>query len=148
MFVISLVALIPLILLLLYQMSFYRRNKFLSKIPSPKKTALLHNSWDLIGISLSQVFQQLESWHTQLGDVFHITLHPFDDATIFIADGKLAEALSSHQPDRTESLLYKALKRWIGSNGFFMASGSQAKARMKPVLNVFQPKFVDTVRRG
>lgn len=143
--------LIGLILLLsvLYKVKYSRRNILLSKIPSPNKMFLLHNSSKLAGkSSLIALFKLIEEWHHELGDVFQITLHPFDCGTIIVSDAKIAEALSNHQPDRSRCRSYEGLSRWIGVNGLFLSSGRQLKQRMKPLANVLNPKFIQLVSAG
>lgn len=117
-----------------------------AKIPSPPKTFLLQNTPEIFGLSTDELFKKFNSWYHELGDVFHMKLHAFDDGTIFIADSKIAEALSMHQPERSKAMLYRPLSRWIGRNGFFLAKGDQLKGRVKIISNVFSPKMFDRVR--
>jgi cytochrome P450 len=114
-----------------------------SNIPSPKKSLFLHNAFEVLGLDLNGLFKKFESWFNELGDVYHVTFHPFDCGTVFVADYKVAEVLSLHQPDRTRSLMYKPLSRWIGENGLFLTGGSHQKMRMKMIANAFSPKYHD-----
>lgn len=141
-------AVVVVVLFLLYQIKYYRRNKLLAQIPSPPKRFLVHNAFDIAGRDLAEIFKTFETWHDDLGDVFQITLHPFDDGVIFISDVKIAEALSMHQPDRKGSMIYTAISRWIGANGFFLESGIKMKTRLKPLMNVFNPKHFERVSRN
>lgn len=70
--------LISILSIMIYQVKFHRRNYLLSKIPSPKKWFLLHNSPIIVGKSLDVLFKEIASWHDELGSVCHMTLHPFD----------------------------------------------------------------------
>jgi cytochrome P450 len=134
----SFCALLIIALFLLFRIKKY---SLISQIPSSKKKFLLHNTFELLGLERCELFKKLESLHADLGDIFHLTFHPFDCGTIFIADYEIAKALSLHQPDRSRSSLYKSLSRWIGSNGLFLASGHQQKSRLKFVLFLLGPKF-------
>lgn len=139
---------VPVIVLLLYvfsRLNFSRRDKLFSKIPSPPKWFLLHNAPNVFGLSTDELFEKFNGWYNEFGDIFHITLHAFDDGTIFVADSKIAEALSLHQTDRKRALLYKPLSRWIGRNGFFLSKGDALKSRVKIIAPVFNPKMFDRV---
>lgn len=146
MLVFSVLSAIMLFLLLLYQVVHSRRNLLFSKIPSPKKRFLLHNTLDLLAVNLEDLFKKFEQWHDELGQIYHLTLHPFDCGIFFIGDAKIAEALSLHQPDRSRALAYISVSRWIGADGFLLSSGNQMKNRMKPILNIFTPKSYQRVR--
>ena len=139
--------LISLLIFLLYRVKFSRRDKLFAKIPSPRKTFLLHNAPQVFGLSADELFQKFNNWHNQLGDVFHITLHKFDNGTVFIADTKIAEVLLMHQTDRKSSTLYKALSRWIGKTGFFLSKGENLKNRIKLMSSVFNPKMYERVSK-
>ena len=146
------ILLLPLVIILLifvfYRVKFSRREKLFAKIPSPKKTFFLHNTPQIFGLTTDKVFEKFKDFHSELGDVFHITLHTFDDGTIVVADTKIAEALSSHQPERSRGMLYKALSRWIGRNGFFLSKGENLKNKMKLLSSVFSPKMYERVRQA
>lgn len=130
---------------LLYQVLFRRNNILLSKIPSPKKKFLLHNTFDFLGSNLEQLFKKFEAWHDDLGQIYHVTFHPFDRGSFFVGDAKIAEALSLHQPDRSRAFVYKAISRWIGANGFLLSPVEQIKNKIKPVLGGLTPKYYQRV---
>lgn len=143
------VALISLALVsLIYQLKYNRRNVLLSKIPSPKKKVFSHNALEFYGLNAEEIFDKLLLLHRDLGDVFHVTFHPFDDGIVVIADPDIAETLSNHQPDRSRSIIYKALSRWIGTAGFFLSPEPKLRALMKPINRLFHPKFIERVRRN
>lgn len=144
MLLLSVLVIAPL-LFILYQAKYGRRNKLYSKIPSPKKKFLLHNALEMLNLSLKGIFEKFHSWHNDLGDVFHITLNAFDCGIVFIVDPKIAEAVSLHQPDRSRSILYRSLSRWIGDDGFFLSEEKRLKNRMKSINAVFNPKFHERV---
>lgn len=134
-----------LLLFVLYRVKFSRRDKLFSKIPSPPKIFLLHNTPQMFGLSSDKLLEKFSSWYHEFGDVFHITLHTFDDGMIVIADTKIAEVLSLSQPERSRALFYQPLSRWIGKNGFFLSKGDHLKNRMKIIAPVFSPKMFKRV---
>ena len=140
-----LVSVILFLLFVVYRVMFGRRDKLFSKIPSPRKSFFLHNTPQIVGLSTDKLLEKFNSWHYELGDVYHFTLHTFDAGTIVVADTKIAEALSLHQPERSKAILYKALSRWIGKNGFFLSKGENLKFRMKIISKVFSPKMFERV---
>lgn len=131
------------VLYLLYQWKYGRRIELFSRIPSPKKKFLIGNSMDFIGKTMEDYFEQFQNWHRDLGEVFHMTFHPFSCGFIFVTDPKIAEAVSVHQPDRSRCLFYQSLSRWIGLDGFFLLPDTKAKIRLKHVANVYNPKFYE-----
>lgn len=133
------------LLIVLYKQIYSHRNKLLSKIPSPKKDFYLHNSLAFYKKSLEEIFNQYDSWHKELGDVFHLTLNPFEPAIIHIADPVLAKAVSLHQPDRYNAMSYTPLRKWIGNRGFYLTSADLAKTRFKPLMKIQSPKFIQKV---
>lgn len=139
------ILLIGLLVFVLYRVKYSRRDKLYAKIPSPRKAFLLHNTPAIYRLSTDELFRTLHKWHSELGDVFHITLHKFDDGLIFVSDPKIAEVLSTHQPERSKALLYKPLSRWIGRNGFFLSKGEMLKNKMKIIANVFNVKMYERV---
>lgn len=136
-----------LILFLLYQIKFGRRMALLSKFPSPKKKFLFHNTLEVLNLNLEEIFQKFQAWHKDLGDIFHITLHPFDCGIIMVTDPKIAEAVSLHQPDRSRSIFYESVARWIGTDGFFLLEEQRCKKRMKPISAKLGPKFYERVKK-
>jgi hypothetical protein len=118
-----------------------RRNFLLSKIPSPKKIWLFHNTFEIVGLKKCELFKKLETLKTSFGDVFHLTFHPFDCGTIFVTDYETLKVLSLHQPDRTRSVYYKSISRWVGLNGLFLAGGNHQKSRLKFIVFLLGSKF-------
>lgn len=141
---------VPVILLLLivvYQVQYRKRNNLLAKIPSSRKKFLIHNTLELFGLTTDQLLVKFSDWHQELGDIFQFTLHPFDDGAIIVTDTKIAETLSWHQPDRTNSMLYKSLARWIGKNGLVLTSGKVQKNWMKIASTALHPSLFKKVSR-
>jgi hypothetical protein len=145
MFLTSFFVALILVLLVWYRIKTSRRDYLLSRIPSPKKNLIFHNALEVLGLDLNGIFKKFESWYHELGDVFHVTFHQFDCGTVFIADHKIADVLSLSAPDRTRSIMYKPLARWIGNDGFFLSSGNRLKTRMKMIANAFSPRFSQKV---
>lgn len=140
-----LVLVILLLIFVYYRVKFNRKINLFAKIPSPPKTFLLHNTPQMLGLSTTKLLEKITTWHQELGDVFHIKLHTFDDGMIVVADTKIAEALSLHQPDRNRAKIYRPLSRWIGKNGFFLSKGEQLKARLKVISQVINQKMHERV---
>lgn len=130
----------------IYWINFARRDELLSKISSPRKHFLLHNAMEFLGVSLEDVFKKIERWHEEIGEVFHVTLHPFDCGMIVVANPRIAEAISIHQPDRHRSRFYEAIARWIGATGYFLSREKQLKSQIKPMMMATNPKFNERVR--
>lgn len=122
-----------------------KRNLAFSKFPTPKKNFLIHNCLQMVGVNNARIIKRIEKWEQQLGEVFLFTIHPFDCGTIFISNPEIAEAVSLHQPDRTRSILYKSVGRWIGKDGFFLSTCEVSKKLLKPLLYNFNPKFHEKV---
>jgi hypothetical protein len=141
MFISSACVLIILMLFLLFRIKTNRRNYLLSKIPSPKKTFLLHNLPLVFGTNPSELAKKFEHFYSVLGDVIHATFHPLDCGIVFVSDHEIAKVLSINQPDRARSLMYEFLSEWVGKNGLFLSSGFQQKSRLKFALFAFNPKF-------
>lgn len=136
---------VVLLLFVFNVVKFSRRSKLFSKIPSAPKTFLLHNAPEMLKLSSDQLLEKFVSWHREFGDVFHFTLHPFDDGVIIVADTRIAEVLSLHQPERRGGILYKGLSRWIGTNGVFLAKGKLFKRKLKLASPVFSAKRFERV---
>lgn len=137
---------IALLLFVFYRVKCGRRIELFAKIPSPPKTLFLHNTPQMFRLPTEKLLKTFVSWHHTYGDVYHVTLHTFDDGIVVVADTKIAEALSQHQPERSKAMLYQPLSRWIGRNGFFLSKGEPLKGRMKMISNYFSPKMFDMVR--
>lgn len=135
-------------LYIFYLRKYGRRIYLFSKIPSPNKKFLLHNSLEFLNISLEDLFKKFQSWHDELGSIYHISVHPFDCGVFFVGDAKVAEALSLHQPDRSRSKTYVAVSRWIGADGFLLSPIDQIKSKMKPVMGGLTPKFYERVKNS
>lgn len=145
MFLLFALSVTVLILHFLYNFKYGERNAAFAKFPTPKKKDLFRNSINTKTWTLTGIFQKIEQWHDDLGDIFLLTTHPFDCGTIFVSDPEVAEALSLHQPDRSRAISYKSLGRWIGHDGYFLSGGEQLKSRSKPIRHFFNPKFHEKV---
>jgi hypothetical protein len=66
------------------------------------------------------VLAKMIECHDELGEVFLMYLHPFHSGFVVIADPKVAEKVSFHQPDRTRSLSYRVLSKFMGIGIFGM----------------------------
>lgn len=133
------------LLFVLYRRKFSYRDKLLSNIPSPKKTFLFHNSLAFNGLDMEGIFNLYESWHNDLGEIFHLTINVFEPALIHIADPIVAKAVSLHHPDRYNSAPYISLVKWIGSDSFFFTSSDKVKSRIEPFSKIRVPWFSQKV---
>jgi len=139
------VTVIVIMLYVFFKIKYRARNSAFAKFPTPRKRFLLHNSLEMVGLDFVGFFKTFEKFHRELGDVFLLTIHPFDCGTIFINDPVIAEVVSFHQPDRSRSIGYKALGRLIGSDGYFLTSGDKLKSRSKPIKHVVHSRFYEKV---
>lgn len=146
MFTVIVTSAVPILIVVIYWIKFARRDNMFSKIPSPKKNFLLHNAAEFLGVSVEEIFKKIEKWHKELGDVYHVTLHPLDCGMIVVADHNIAEALSLQQPDRHRSRFYEAISRWIGADGYFLSPEKELKNQIKPILMATNPKLNERVR--
>jgi hypothetical protein len=136
---------IVMMLYVLYQIKYRKRNEAFATFPTMKKRLLIHNSLEIAGLSLSAIMKKVEVWQRELGEVFLITTNPFDCGTIIVNDPVIAEAVSFHRPDRSNAILYKSTTRWIGKDGFFFAPPKLAAALQKPLWNALSPKNLEKV---
>jgi truncated hemoglobin YjbI len=141
MYLTSVLIVLSILLFALFRMKTNRRNYLFSKIPSPKKYFLLHNLPEVLGLDQTEVFEKIQNYHSKLGDIIHITFHPFDCGFVFVADHEIAQILSNNQPDRKRSIIYEFLSGWVGSNGAFLGSGSQQKEKFKLLKRTMNPEF-------
>ncbi|CRK87607.1 CLUMA_CG001403, isoform A [Clunio marinus] len=120
-----------------------------TKIPSPKKHPLVHNSLELYGKSLKEVFEWLENTKSTLGSVYHLTFHPFDYCDIIIvSDVKIVEDFLSSQKILKKASFYDFMNSWLG-DGLLISSGKKWFQRRKIITPAFHfqilERFVETM---
>jgi hypothetical protein len=128
-----------------YKRKFGERDAAFVGFPTPNKRFLLHNMLEFFDPSLPEILMKFKKWQDELGDIYLLTLHPLDTGCVIIADHKIGETISFHQPNRFNTQTYKPLSRWVGDNGYLMSGGNRWKTLMKPVLNVYHPKNIERV---
>jgi hypothetical protein len=141
MFLSSAFIVLSFLLYVLYWFKTKHRNYLFSKIPSPKKYFLLHNTPEILGLDQTKLFKKIQYFYSELGDVFHLTFHPLDSGILFVADYEIAKDLSNFQPDRKRSIFYEFLLGWVGTEGAFFASKSVMKSKLKFIKYVLNQKF-------
>jgi len=138
-FVVSVISLI-----VWYQLKYHKRNALFAKIPSPKKYPLIHNIPHFFGLDSVEVFNLLEKWHKQFGQVFHTTFDPFDAGFGVITNPKIVEAILTSHKNLDKSTDYNMLVRWLGT-GLLTSTGRKWHQRRKIITPTFHFKILDEV---
>jgi cytochrome P450 family 4 len=129
-----------------YQVNYGHRNDLMAKIPSPRSYPLIRNTLEFYGKSPKDMFNMTRMLHLSLGKIYQITLHPFDNALVFVSDPKMAEAILSSQKILDKSEDYDLMKGWLGS-GLLTSTGANYHQRRKILTPSFHfqilEKFVE-----
>lgn len=125
-----------------YQNKYQRRNLLLSKFPSFKKVPLLHNSFEFLGKSQAQIFKVFVTMREALGPVYKITLDPFDNGLIIVADPKISEEILSKTKFMDKGHTYDVLKSWI-PDGLLTSTGAKWEKRRKVLSTAFHFEMLE-----
>jgi hypothetical protein len=105
-----------------YKLKFSERDTAFASLPSPSKFFTFKNAVDFLRMDIFDfVFQKIQNYHRELGEVFLLNLHPFDCGLVVIADVDVAEKVSFHQPDRMRCFAYHTVAKLMGE-GLFLSS--------------------------
>lgn len=129
-----------------YQLKYRHRNFLFSKLPSPPKYFLIHNTPNFYGKGRKELFREFERLRKTLGPTFLMTVEPFDNGSLMVADPKMAEVILSSQKIIEKSEDYDLMKAWLGT-GLLIASGKKWHQRRKIITPSFHfqilEKFVE-----
>lgn len=134
-----------------HQIKYRRRDELLSRIPSPKKYPLIHNVPEFFGKNRQGLFETIETLSISLGQVYHITINPFDAGSLIVSDPKVVEGILSSQKLIDKSEDYDLMKAWLGT-GLLISTGKKWFQRRKILTPSFHfqilEKFVEIMEEN
>lgn len=120
----------------IYNMKYGHRDKLLSKFPCPRKLPIIHNTLEFYNASIVDIFKWVEKQRKELGNIYYMSVHPFDSSDFIVADVKIAEAILSSQKLIDKGADYDLMKPWLGT-GLLISSGKKWHQRRKVITPAF-----------